>query len=236
MSKLVSYQLEKGIATLAMDDGKANALTLAMQAELNAALDQALADKAIVILTGRQGMFCAGFDLPTLMGGGANAVKMLTGGFEIAERLLSFPKPVIMACSGHALAMGVFLLLSGDYGIGAEGGFKIGANEVAIGLTLPRAAAEICRARLAPAHFNRAVMTSEIYQPGEAIAAGFLDKVVAQSELLAEAQAAAARFAKLNMAAYKATKMQVREQMLKSLRSAIETDNASFRALYKLQA
>ena len=234
MNTLVTYQLKDGIATLLMDDGKANALAPAMQAELNAALDQALADKAIVVLTGRAGMFCAGFDLPTLTGGGTNAVKMLTGGFEIAEKLLSFPKPVVIACIGHALAMGVFLMACGDYCIGAEGAFKIGANEVAIGLTMPRAAIEICRVRLAPAHFNRAMMTSEIYKPADAVAAGFLDKVVAESEVLAEAQATAARFAKLNMNAYKGTKLLVREQMLKALRSAIEADNASFRALYKI--
>jgi enoyl-CoA hydratase len=235
MKKLVTYQLTDGIATIAMDDGKANALSLAVQAELNAALDQALADRALVVLTGRQGMFCGGFDLPALMGGGANAVKMLTGGFEIAEKLLSFPQPVVIACTGHAVAMGIFLVMSGDYCIGAEGGFKIGANEVAIGLTMPRAAIEICRARLAPAHFNRAMMTAEIYTPVEAVAAGFLDKVVAASDVVVEAHVTAARFAKLNMPAYKGTKLLVREQMLKALRGAIEADNASFRALFNLQ-
>jgi enoyl-CoA hydratase len=131
--------------------------------------------------------------------------------------------------------MGIFLVMSGDYCIGAEGGFKIGANEVAIGLTMPRAAIEICRARLAPAHFNRAMMTAEIYTPVEAVAAGFLDKVVAASDVVVEAHVTAARFAKLNMPAYKGTKLLVREQMLKALRGAIEADNASFRALFNLQ-
>lgn len=234
MSTLVNYQLKDGIATIAMDDGKANALSPSMQAELNAALDQALADKAIVVLTGRAGMFCAGFDLPTLMSGGPDAVKMLSGGFEIAVRLLSFPQPVIIACTGHALAMGVFLILCGDYVIGAEGGFKIGANEVAIGLTMPRAAIEICRARLAPAHFQRAMTTAEIYSPAAAIAAGFMDKEVAGAFVLAEAQATAERFTKLNMNAYKATKMLIREPMLKALRDAVEADNAMFRAMCKV--
>ena len=234
MNSLVTYQLKNGIATITMDDGKANAFSPLMQAELNAALDQALADDAIVILAGRVGMFCAGFDLPTLMGGGDSAVKMLTGGFMIAEKLLSFPKPVIIACTGHALAMGVFLVMCGDYCIGAEGAFKIGANEVAIGLTMPRTAIEICRARLAPAHFNRAMMTSEIYKPADAVAAGFLDKVVEISDVLTEAHAIASKYWKLNMAAYKATKMLVREQMLKALRTAIEADDVSFRTLYKI--
>ena len=235
MGALVTYQLTNGIATIAMDDGKANALSPAMQAELNASLDQALADKAIIILTGRAGMFSAGFDLPTLMGGGMTAVQMLTGGFEIAEKLLSFPKPVVIACTGHALAMGVFLMACGDYCIGAEGAFKVGANEVAIGLTMPRAAIEICRARLTPAHFNRAMMTSEIYKPADAVAAGFLDKVVAESEVLAEAQAVAARFTKLNMNAYFGTKKMVREHVLKALRTSIETDNVLFRELCKVK-
>lgn len=234
MTTLVTYQLKDGVATIAMDDGKANALSLAMQAELNAALDQALTDKAIVVLAGRQGMFSAGFDLPTLTGGGANAVKMLNGGFEIAEKLLSFPRPVVIACTGHALAMGVFLLMCGDYCIGAEGGFKIGANEVAIGLTMPRTAIEISRARLAPAHFQRAMLTSEIFTPADAIVAGFLDKEVAGAFVLTEAHAAAARFTKLNMNAYKSTKMLVREPMLKALRAAMQADDASFRAMFKL--
>lgn len=234
MSTLVSYQLKDGIATIAMDDGKANALSPAMQAELNAALNRALADKAIVVLTGRAGMFCAGFDLPTLMGGGATAVQMLTGGFDLAERLLTFPKPVVVACTGHALAMGVFLLLSADYSVGCDAAHKIGANEVAIGLTMPQAAIEICRARLAPAHFQRAMMTSEIFKPADAVVAGFLDKIVPEADVLTEAQATAARYAKLNMNAHKGTKLLVREPMLKALRAAKEADNAAFRVMCKM--
>ena len=234
MNKLVTYELKDGIATLVMDDGKANAFSLALQAELNAALDQALQDKAIVVLGGRPGMFCAGFDLPTLMGGGVGAVKMLNGGFELAERLLSYPKPIVVACTGHALAMGVFIVMCGDYVVGAEGPFKIGANEVAIGLTMPHTAIEVCKVRLAPAHFQRAILTSEIYTPQAAVAAGFLDKTVEESEVLTEAQAIAARFWKLNMAAFKDTKLRVRAPMLKALRAAIAADDAEFRKLYKV--
>jgi enoyl-CoA hydratase len=234
MGTLVSYEFKDGIATITMDDGKANALSLAMQAELNDALDQARADKAIVVLSGRAGVFSAGFDLPTLMAGGLSAVKMLTGGFELAERVLSFPKPVVIANTGHALAMGVFLLACGDYSIGAEGSFKIGANEVALGLTMPRAAVEICRARLAPAHFNRAMMISEIYQPADAVTAGFLDRIVAAADVVSEAQAHATRLAKLNMNAYIGTKLLVREPLHKALRAAIEQDHAAFRVMCKV--
>lgn len=233
MNALVTYKLKDFIATLAMDDGKVNVMSLQMLSELNAALDRAAADRAIVILTGRPGVFSAGFDMPTLTAGGRNALEMVLAGFRLAERLLSFPKPVVIACSGHAIAMGVFLVLSGDYRIGAEGAHKIVANEVAIGLTMPRSATEICRQRLAPAHFHRAVITAELYTPAGAVAAGFLDRVVPAADLQEEARSAAARLAKLNMPAHAATKLRAREHDLKALRAAIEADEVELRGLMK---
>jgi enoyl-CoA hydratase len=154
---MVSYHCDDTIATITIDDGKVNALSLAVLAELNAALDQAERGGAVVILAGRDGVFSAGFDLPALRGGGPDAIAMLRAGFELAARLLAFPRPVVIACTGHAVAMGVFLLLCGDYRVGATGPYKITANEVAIGLTMPRAAVEICRQRLTPAHAARGV-------------------------------------------------------------------------------
>src|SRR6185503_10431701 len=135
MGTLVSYQLDGSVATITMDDGKVNALSLQMLTELGAALDRATADRAVVVLTGRDGIFSAGFDLKVLRAGGPDAWAMLRGGFELAERILSFPTPVLIACTGHAIAMAVFLLLSGDYRVGVDGPYKINANEVAIGLT-----------------------------------------------------------------------------------------------------
>ena len=155
---------------------------------------------------------------------------MLTGGFELSERLVSFATPVVVACTGHALAMGAFLLLSGDYRIGAHGSFKIGANEVAIGLTMPHFAIELCRLRLSPQHFHRAVVTAEIHAPESALAAGFLDELAAPADLPAAAQRAAARLGTLNMVAFSATKLRSREQALQSIRSAIEKDDAAWRA------
>lgn len=236
MNARVTYQLEESIATITMDDGKANVMSVPMLAELNSALDRARADHATVVLTGREGMFSAGFDLPVLAAGGAGAYQMLMTGFELSERLLSFPTPVVVACNGHALAMGVFLVLAADYRIGVDGAYKIGANEVAIGLTMPFCAIELCRQRLAPAHFNRAVMNAEIYAPGDAVAAGFLDRVVAASELQNEAQVMAAKLAKLNMAAHTATKLRAREQTLKRIREAIEADGVAFSAWLKPKA
>ena len=135
MGSLVRYDFDGSVARITMDDGKVNVLSQEMLAELNEALGRAEADAAIVALAGRAGVFSAGFDLKVLRAGGPNARTMLRAGFELAERMLSFPMPVVIACTGHAVAMGVFLVLSGDYRIGVTGRYKITANEVAIGLT-----------------------------------------------------------------------------------------------------
>jgi enoyl-CoA hydratase len=223
---MVRYELRESVATISMDDGKVNALSSSMLASLGEAFDRAEADGAVVVLTGRPGIFSAGFDLQTLRAGGTDAVQMLKAGFELAERMLSFPTPVVVACPGHAIAMGSFLVLSADYRIGVSGDFRVTANEVAIGLTMPRAAIEICRQRLAPAQFNRAVMLAEVFSTDEAVAAGFLDKVVDAAELSQVSADAAQRIAALDLQAHFSTKLRVRSNLLRDLRVAIEQDNA----------
>lgn len=223
---LVTYELNAPVATITMDDGKANALSLTMLGEINAALDRAVADKAAVALVGREGRFSGGFDLAVFRSGNASdGINMLNAGFTLAERLLSFPTPVVIGCTGHAIAMGAFLLLSADYRIGAAGAFKIQANETAIGMTLPTAAYVITRQRLAPSHFHRALALAEVYAPDEtAIAAGFLDRVVPADQVIATARTTAASLASLNMAAHAANKLRGRADTLKALRAAIEAE------------
>jgi enoyl-CoA hydratase len=229
MSSPVTYRLEDRIATITMDDGKVNALSPGMLAEIGAAFDRAAADGAVVILSGREGRFSGGFDLNVLMSGRPEAFEMVLAGFELAYKVLSFPRPVVIACTGHAVAMGVFLLLSGDHRIAAAGSYKLVANEVAIGLTMPRAAVEICRQRLAPAHFQRAVLLSAAYSPETAVAAGFVDEVVPASELAAAARGVAVALGKLDAAAHAATKARAREASLRALRAAIDADAAEVR-------
>lgn len=229
MATPVTYELEDGIATITLDDGKVNVMSLDMLTEINAALDQALADKAVVVLTGREGVFSAGFDLPVLRTGGSKAIAMVRGGFELAERVLSFPFPVVMASTGHAVAMGVFLLLSGDYRIGTPGAYKLTANEVAIGLTMPRAAVEILRQRLTPAAFNRAVTLAEPFSPDNAVESGFLDRLVDATELHDAARSTALELCKLDLDAHAASKLRGRAATLEALRAAIDSDYAVFR-------
>ncbi len=226
MSELVSYALADGVATIAMDDGKANVFSPEMLDELHGALDRAESDGAVVVLTGRARILSAGFDLATLTAGGQRAVDMVHRGFLTAERLLSFPAPVVIACPGHAVAMGVFLLLSADHRVGADGAFRYQANEVAIGLTMPRAAIAICRQRLIPSDLDRAVLLSASYTPVEGLRAGFVDQLVPADDVLGVAQQAAQSFTTLNRNAHTTSKRRLRALLLAELREAIEADHA----------
>jgi enoyl-CoA hydratase len=224
MSELVTYQLEEQVAWITLDDGKANVLSPAMQAQIGAALDRAEKDGAVVVMRGRPGIFSAGFDLNVLRGGGNDALAMLRGGFEMSIRLLSFPQPTIIACTGHAIAMGVFTLLSADYRIGTAGPFKIVANEVAIGMTLPYAAIEVLRQRLTPAAFERALVLAEVFHPENAIAAGFLDAVAGPDEIFEVARAKATALAALDRNAHAESKLRARQSVINAIREGIERD------------
>jgi enoyl-CoA hydratase len=224
VTALTSYQLEDSVATITMDDGKVNVLSPAMQRELAAAFDRAETDRATVILTGRPGILSAGFDLKTLNAGGADAIEMLRGGFELASRILSFPHPVVVACPGHAIAMGFFLLLSGDYRIGVDGEFRLVANEVAIGLPMPRPAMAIMRHRLTPGAAARAAILAEPFSPAAAVASGVLDLVVPADALAAAAADAATRFSALDLDAHAATKRLARADTLDAIRDGVEIE------------
>lgn len=226
----VSYQFNEGIATITLDDGRVNALGPQTIADLRTALDRAEADEAVVLLTGRPERFCAGFDLKVLTSLTPAAADLLRAGFELSHRLLSFPRPVVIACTGHTFAMGSFLLLSGDHRIGVEGGdHKITANEVAIGMAMPRAATVICRQRLTLAHFERAVALAEVFDPQGALSAGFLDQLVPAGELGARSAEVAQRLAGLDARAHAVTKLRNRADMLDALTRATVEDDIEFR-------
>ena len=228
MGQLVTYTLTDGVAVIAMDDGKANAMSLAMQHELNAALDQAEKDNAPVIFTGRAGILSAGFDLKTLAASGQPAVDMLNGGLQLSLRLLSFPMPVIAACGGHAIAMGVFLLLSCDYRIGVKGNFRYTANEVAIGMTMPFSTIEILRQRVTPAALSRSVLLAEVFTPDNAIETGFLDAVVDEAELMNAALTTAQSFLALNATAHAHSKKRLREPVISAIKEGLSKDLAGW--------
>ncbi len=224
MSELISYHLEDGIATLTLCNGKVNAISPDVIAAFNAALDQAVLDKAIVIITGQPGILSGGYDLKVMTSGPQNAVALVTAGSTLARRMLSHPYPIIVACPGHAIAKGAFILLSADYRIGIEGPFNIGLNEVLIGMTMHHAGIELARDRLRKSVFNRSVINGELFNPQDAVDAGFLDKVVPAEQLMSSALAVAQQMKKMNMTAHKNTKLKVRKAMLETLDKAIELD------------
>ncbi|KHA70948.1 enoyl-CoA hydratase [Pseudomonas chlororaphis] len=224
MSELISYHLEDGIATLTLSNGKVNAISPDVITAFNAALDQAVTDRAIVIITGQPGILSGGYDLKVMTAGPKEAVSLVTAGSTLARRLLSHPFPVIVACPGHAVAKGAFILLSADYRIGVDGPFSIGLNEVQIGMTMHHAGIELARDRLRRSAFHRSVINGEMFDPKSAVDAGFLDKVVSAEELQGAALAAARQLKKINMLAHKNTKLKVRKALLDALDNAIIQD------------
>ena len=230
MGALVGYERVDAVSVLSMDDGKANVLSVAMLEALNAALDRAESDGTAVVVEGRDGMFSGGFDLNVFKEGGPGQLRMVEAGARTAARLAAFPAPVVVACTGHAMAMGVFLMLAGDVRIGIAGAAtKISVNEVAIGLAVPRFAIELCRSRLTPAAFTRAVTTAEVFTPDQGAAAGFLDAVVPAGELRAAARAKAAALAALNRQAFLTTKQRAKDALIAALGPAVEADIAAWR-------
>ena len=224
MSELITYHLEDGIATLTLKNGKVNAISPDVIAAFNAALDQAVTDRAVVIITGQPGILSGGYDLKVMTAGPKEAVSLVTAGSTLARRMLAHPFPIIVACPGHAVAKGAFLLLSADYRIGVEGPFSIGLNEVQIGMTMHHAGIELARDRLRRSAFHRSVINAEMFDPVSAVDAGFLDKVVPVEQLQETALAAARQLKKINMNAHKHTKLKVRKALLETLDDAIIRD------------
>lgn len=231
-NQLATYELRDGVGIVTLDDGKANAISLAMQESLNSALDQAEAEDVPVVLTGREGFFSAGFDLKTIAAGGQDAVDMLNGGINLAIRLLEFPRPVIAASGGHAIAMGVFLLLSCDFRIGVQGAHRYTANEVAIGMAMPLSTIEILRQRVSPSALSRAVLLAEVFGAHNAIENGFLDSVVEPNQLMTSAMTSASSFASLDRSAHLHSKRRLRGPLIAAIRTGLTHDNEAWRAQF----
>lgn len=225
MTKLVGYQLNENVATLTLQNGKVNAISPQLVVDFNEALDRAEQDEAVVVITGHAGMLSGGYDLNVMKSGVDDMKALVSAGSKLTRRLLSFPFPVVVACSGHAIAKGAFLLLAADYRIGVEGKFKIGLNEVAIGMTMHNAGIELARGRLAPVFFNRSVICAEMVDPKGAMNAGFLDTVVPAEVFDATVANVSGMLSQLNMKAHSQTKLKARKDLLEILDAAIEADD-----------
>ena len=217
-----TVEIQNDIALIRMDDGKANAINFEMIAVLNEALDTAEAEAKAIVLAGRDGRFSGGFDLNAFASLGADGVyKLLDAGAELLLRLYGGPLPVVAACTGHAIAMGVFILNACDTRVGAAGEYKIGANEAITGMNLPVFAMELARDRLSPQHMTRAMIQGFIYNPEGAVEAGYLDMLAEADKVGATALAVAGQLAQLPSKAYAWNKKSIRKATLDRIRASL---------------
>lgn len=225
-SSPVNYTMEGTVAVITMDDGKANALSYSLMDEVEAALTRAENEASAVVLAGRPGRFSGGFDLREMMAGVDQAKRIVTRGGEFLLRLYALPLPLVVACTGHALAGGVLTVLTGDVRVGVHGPFKLGLNEVQIGLPMPILAMELARDRLNPAALTAATLFARTADPDEAVAWGYLDRVVGPDGLRAAALDEATRLGALPRAAYARTKLALRERTIAYVRATMIDDMA----------
>jgi len=222
----VRYEVRDSVAVITMDDGKVNALSQDMIDVLHGCLNRAEHEARAVLLMGRENRLSAGFDLRVMSSSPEATRSLVTAGAELMLRLYTFPRPVVVACTGHALAAGAILLLVADARIGAEGEFKIGLNEVAIQLTLPVFAMELARDRLSKRHFSAAVTQARIFDPIMAKDAGYLDATVKPEALFDTALDQARRLAALPDPAFRDTKQRERAATVKFIRETLAADMA----------
>ena len=230
MSIITSERVADGtVALITMDDGKANALSKQTIADLVAAIDEAEADTTVVaaVVAGREGKFSGGFDLNVMRSGDFPAmIDLVADGGDLVRHTYMSGLPIVAACTGHALAAGALLLLGCDVRVGAVGDYKIGVNEVAIGMVLPDWAMTICRERLSKRHLQRAVATARITDASAAVDVGFLDIAVELDQVVARAIEEAASFANLDRPSYAKTMTQFRGEVAQTMANQIAADRA----------
>ena len=223
MTRLTYEKLDE-ISIIRMDDGKANAMGSEMIAEVNEALDRAEEESRAVLITGRPGLLSGGFDLNVIRSGDAASIQsMINVGTKLLMRIYGFPKPIVMATGGHGVALGGFLLLAADYRLGVVGDYKIGLNEVAIGMTLPPFALMLAKSRIANQYLTNAAITANLYDPEGAVQAGFLDEVSDTEELMPRSIEKTQALAQLDPSAFERTKNDFRRADIQHILAGLKS-------------
>ena len=219
----LTYEKIEEISLIRLDDGKANAMGPEMIKELNEAMDKAEEESRALLITGRPGLLSGGFDLTVIRSGDNDAIRsMVKSGAKLLMRIYGFPKPIVMATAGHGVALGGFLLLAADYRFGVSGDFKIGLNEVAIGMTLPPFALMLAKARIANQFLTNSAINANMFNPETAKLAGFLDEVSNPSELLSNSIDKTKELATLDLSAFKQTKNDFRSADIQRILANLE--------------
>lgn len=214
--------LEDGIVKISLDNGKANPVSLELANEMVAALDKAQDDGKGVLICGNPGIFSAGFDLKVIAEGMDKAQAMLHAGFLMTEKLYKHPQPVVIACEGHAIGMGVFMLLAADYRVGAKGEFAIRLPETAIGMHFTEILKIIAKNNIAPHHHSRAIVQSRPYSPDAAAEIGMLDETVAPEKVMDVAIERLKELCALPNDKYAENKLHMRADEIKAIRESLQ--------------
>lgn len=218
---------EDGVATLTIDDGKANALDLDVFAELDARLDDC-ADDAAVVVTGRPGVFCAGLDTKALAAADdAGIAALLTAFGRTTLRLWLEPRPVVAAVTGHAIAGGTILAMACDHAVAAEGDFRWGLTETTIGFPMPGFVLAVARGTVRTDRLDDLVLSGALVPAEEAVAVGYADALVEPDAVVAAATARARELSALPPAAYAATKRRLRGRAAAAELEVLDDDVAA---------
>lgn len=221
--QLATLTTEGDVSIITLDDGKANVFSSAMSSTINQLLDEVPNDKGALLITGRQGLLSGGFDLKTMTGGEAkDIIEMTVNGFKLLARIYGFSRPVVVASSGHAIALGAFLLCCADYRVGAKGKYLVQANEHRNNMSIPIPILEISKSRISKRHWHRAILNAEAYPIDQSVEAGYLDEVVDEEDLMKRAMEVATDLATLGHPHYQMTKDLDQKDILERINAGIE--------------
>ncbi|PWU06938.1 MAG: enoyl-CoA hydratase/isomerase family protein [Terriglobia bacterium] len=221
-----------------MGHGKANAFDLefceAIVTQLEA-LNQS--SRRAVVITGQGQIFSAGVDLLRVLDGGSVYLKSFLPALKRAfETLFCFPKPVVAAINGHAIAGGCVLALAADQRLMASQAGRIGIPELAVGVPFPTLALEIMRHAVAPRHFRELVYLGATLSPTEAKEKGLVDETVDAEKLLDKALAAAEALAAVPPEVFAITKRQLCDPVMKRVREDAGRFDAAVEELWRSPA
>ena len=221
--KIASIKKDGNISIITLNDGKANVFSPEMSKQVNNCLDEVPTEEGALIITGKEGMFSAGFDLKVIQSGDMEKIKEMTiAGFSLLSRIFAFPRPVVAACSGHGIALGTFLLCCCDYRIGVKGDYLIGANEMKTNMVIPTPILELIKFRVSDQHKYRSILAAQMYSHVDAIEAHLLDEVVDENLIMQRAIEKAQEVQEAGHPAYKLTKEIFVEEASRKINESIE--------------
>jgi enoyl-CoA hydratase len=215
----------ESVAIIRIDDGKVNAFSKELLSSLSEAFDLALAHHKAVLILGGTRCLSAGFDLSAMRSDAGTRRELVVSGLDLALKIFESPIPVVVGCTGHAIAAGTLLLFGADHVIVGDGPVKIGLNETTIGIELSPFVLELARYRLLPSAYNQ-ILRGHLYGAEAAHLAGYVDEVVPSDEVIPRSIEAAKQLAELDPLSYRRTKEAMRSKTISALRAALERKRA----------